>query len=194
MLRLKLPTDPRWVDIASKNIKEILIDHAFCEQKAASTAISFIVTYPEYPELVDAMVKLSREEMQHFKMVHDILLKRGYTLGYERKDPYVRDLMAFIPKGLSREKALIYRLLLAGMIEARSCERFRVLSENIEDAELSKFYADLMKSEAQHYTMFLQFARKYGEGVMDVNAHWEEFLAFEAEVISSYGKKEHIHG
>jgi tRNA-(ms[2]io[6]A)-hydroxylase len=194
MLRLKLPTDPRWVDIASKNIEEILTDHAFCEQKAASTAISLIVTYPEYPELVDAMTKLCREEMQHFKMVHDLLRKRGYQLGRERKDPYVRDLMAFIPKGLSREKAMIYRLLLAGMIEARSCERFRVLSENLRDDELSKFYADLMKSEAQHYTMFLKFARKYGEGLLDVNQLWEEFLAYEAEVMASYGKTEHIHG
>ena len=127
-------------------------------------------------------------------MVHDLIIERGYRLGYERKDPYVRDLMSFIPKGLSRKKSLIYRLLLAGMIEARSCERFRVLSENIEDQELSKFYADLMKSEAQHYTMFLKFARKYGEDILNVNELWEEFLAFEAEIMRSYGKTEQIHG
>lgn len=194
MLKLKLETDPRWVNIAEKNIEEILTDHAFCEQKAASTSISFIVTYPELTDLVEAMSDLCKEEMSHFQMVHKIIQKRGYKLGRERKDDYVNQLMKFIPKGLDRKKSLVYRLLLAGMIEARSCERFRVLSENINDQELSKFYFNLMKSEANHYTMFLKFARQYGEGVLDVNKVWEEFLEFEADVIKGYGKKELIHG
>lgn len=194
MLKLKLPTDPRWVNIAEKNIEEILTDHAYCEQKAASTAISLLITYPEHQDLVEAMIDLSREEMAHFKMVFKKIQERGYELGRERKDIYVNQLREFIPKGLDRKKALVYRLLFAGMIEARSCERFRVLSENIEDEELSKFYYDLMKSEAQHYTMFLKFARKYGEGVLNVDQLWEEFLDFEAQVISGFGTKEHIHG
>jgi tRNA-(ms[2]io[6]A)-hydroxylase len=194
MLRLKLPTDPRWANIAEKNIEEILTDHAYCEQKAASTAISLLITYPEYPDITEAMIDLSREEMSHFKMVFKILQERGYQLGRERKDVYVNKLMQFIPKGLDRKKALIYRLLFAAMIEARSCERFKVLSENLEDQELSKFYFDLMKSEANHYTMFLGFARKYGKDVLDVEALWEEFLAYEAEVIAGFGVKEHIHG
>lgn len=194
MLKLKLPTDPRWVNIAEKNIDEILTDHAFCEQKAASTAISLIVNYPEYPELVEDMSALAREEMQHFRMVHKKILNRGYNLGRERKDPYVNDLRSFFPKTGDRKKNLVYRLLMAAMIEARSCERFRVLSENIEDQELSKFYFDLMKSEATHYTMFLQHARNFGEGLLDVNELWEQFLEFEAKVIANYGTKEHIHG
>lgn len=194
MLRLKLPTDPRWVNIAEKNIEEILTDHAFCEQKAASTAISLIVTYPEYTDLVEAMADLAREEMSHFQMVIRRLKERGYTLGRERKDKYVNLLMEFIPKGLDRKKSLVYRLLFAGMIEARSCERFKVLSENIQDEELSKFYFSLMKSEAEHYTMFLKFARKYGEGVLPVDEIWEQFLEFEAKVIAQFGTKEHVHG
>lgn len=194
MLKLKLPTDPRWANIAEKNLQEILTDHAFCEQKAASTAISFIVNYPEYEDLVVAMAELSREEMEHFQMVHNIMRERNIKMGWERKDEYISKLREFMPKGLDRKKALVYRLLFAAMIEARSCERFRVLSENIQDEELSKFYFELMKSEANHYTMFLKFAKKYGEGFLDVNALWDEFLEFEGEVISGFGKKELIHG
>lgn len=193
MLRLKLPTDPRWVDIAQKNINEILTDHAFCEQKAASAAISFIVQYPEYPELVDAMSDLAREEMEHFQMVHDQIKKRGLKLGYERKDDYVKKLRQFF-KGGDRVHQLTDNLLLAAMIEARSCERFRVLSEGIEDPELKTFYAELMKSEAMHYTMFLKFAREIGGAVMDVDKKWQDFLSYEAKVIATFGKTERIHG
>ena len=194
MLRLKLPTDPRWVNIAEKNIEEILTDHAFCEQKAASTAISLIVTYPEHTDLVEAMAALAREEMEHFQRVHAQIIKRGYILGRERKDEYVNRLSKFFSKGGSREMALVNKLLFAAMIEARSCERFRVLSENIADKELADFYHELMISEATHYTMFLQFARQYGKEIMDVDATWQEFLEYEATVIAQFGKKEHIHG
>ncbi|MEX2597920.1 MAG: tRNA-(ms[2]io[6]A)-hydroxylase [Salibacteraceae bacterium] len=196
MLRLKLPTDPRWVNIAEKNIQEILTDHAFCEQKAASSAISFIVQFPEYPDLVDAMTDLAREEMEHFQRVHDHIKKRGLVLGRERKDPYVHDLKVFFKDkpGNGRVYHLVHSLLLAAMIEARSCERFRVLSEGVTDPELSAFYADLMKSEAMHYTMFLRFARSFGKDIMDVDAIWEDFLVFEADVMKRYGKKEFIHG
>jgi tRNA-(ms[2]io[6]A)-hydroxylase len=193
MLRLKLPTDPRWVDIAQKNINEILTDHAYCEQKAASAAISFIVQYPEYPELVDAMSDLAREEMEHFQMVHDQIKKRGLKLGYERKDDYVKKVRQFF-KGCDRVHQLTDNLLLAAMIEARSCERFRVLSEGIEDPELKTFYAELMKSEAMHYTMFLKFAREIGGAVMDVDKKWQDFLSYEAKVIATFGKTERIHG
>ncbi|MCB0481797.1 MAG: tRNA-(ms[2]io[6]A)-hydroxylase [Flavobacteriales bacterium] len=194
MLNLKLPTDPRWANIAEQNLDEVLIDHAFCEQKAASTAISFIVNYPEYEELVIAMADLVKEEMTHFQMVHNIMMERGYKMGWERKDEYVARLKKFIPQGLDRKKALIYRLLFAAIIEARSCERFKVLSENIKDKELSEFYFDLMKSEATHYTMFLAFARKYGVGIIDVEKVWENFLEEEKKIIADFGKKEFIHG
>lgn len=193
MLGLKLPTDPRWVNIAEKNIEEILIDHAFCEQKAASTAISFIVGYPEYSELVTAMAALAKEEMTHFHLVHQKLLDKGLTLGRERKDQYVHDIMDFFPKNKHREAKLIHRLLTAALIEARSCERFRVLSENLEDKELAKFYRDLMVSEANHYTMFLKLARKYGDRE-EVDNLWKSLLEYEAKIISKYGNKEYIHG
>jgi len=193
MLGLKLPTDPRWVNIVEKNINEILTDHAYCEQKAASYAISLITKYPEITEVVDKMIALSQEEMDHFQMVHDLIKKRGFQLGRERKDPYVHDLMAFIKRGGNYEMVLVDRLLIAAMIEARSCERFRVLSENIQDEELSKFYHDLMTSEARHYSMFIKLAKKYGKGV-DVDKRWKEFLAKEAEIMHNYGKEETVHG
>jgi len=193
MLRLKLPTDPRWVNIAEKNLEEILIDHAFCEQKAASTAISFIVTYPEHTELVTEMAALAREEMSHFEMVHKRLVERGFTLGRERKDEYVARVNQFFVKTSDRNERLVNRLLIAALIEARSCERFKVLSENIADKELASFYAKLMVSEANHYTLFLKFARQYGER-KTVDEKWDALLSFEAEVMKDFNKKEHIHG
>ena len=193
MLGLKLPTDPRWVNIVEKNLEEILTDHAFCEQKAASTAISFIVTYPEYSELVTEMTALAREEMAHFKMVHDRILERGLHLGRDRRDDYVVRLMTFFPKGGSRLTNLIHRLLYAALIEARSCERFRLLSENLEDKELAEFYRSLMVSEANHYTMFLNFARKYGDR-KEVDQKWQDLLKFEAEIMKDLGTSETIHG
>ena len=193
MLGLKLPTDLRWVNIVEKNISDILTDHAYCEQKAASYAISLITKYPDIPELVDKMTALAQEEMQHFQMVHDIIKQRGLKLGRETKDPYVHDLMKYIKRGGNDAMVLVDRLLIAGMIEARSCERFRILSENIEDKELAKFYSNLMTSEARHYAMFLKLARKYGEGV-DVDSRWKEFLVKEAEIMRGYGKKETVHG
>lgn len=193
MLGLKLPTDPRWANIAEKNIEEILIDHAYCEQKAASTAISLIVSFPEYTELVDEMIALSREEMGHFKMVHEQLLKRGYVLGRDRKDEYVNQLIRFFPKGGSRTTQLVHRLLIAGLIEARSCERFRLLSEELKDKELAEFYHKLMVSEANHYTMFLKFARKYGERE-EVDKKWQDLLDFEADIMKDLGKDKTIHG
>lgn len=193
MLGLKLPTDPRWANIAEKNIEDILVDHAYCEQKAASTAISLIVSFPEYTELVDEMIALSREEMGHFKMVHEQLLKRGFVLGRDRKDEYVIKLLSFFPKGGSRTTQLIHRLLIAGLIEARSCERFRLLSEELKDEELAEFYHKLMISEANHYTMFLKFARKYGERA-EVDKKWEDLLDFEAEIMKDLSKDKTIHG
>lgn len=193
MLGLKLPTDPRWAKIANKDLEEILIDHAFCEQKAASTAISFIVQYPEHTELVQAMIALAKEELSHFKMVHDLLIERGFTLGRERKDEYVHRLMDFFPKGGSRQTQLIHKLLIAGLIEARSCERFRLLSEELEDAALREFYRKLMVSEANHYTLFLKFARQFGNR-QEVDEKWDDLLKFEAAIMKDFGKKSWVHG
>ncbi len=194
MLGLKLETDPRWVKNAvEQNIEEILTDHAYCEQKAASHAISLIVQFPEYPELVDTMTDLAMEEMSHFKMVNAMIQKRGFQLGWERKDPYVGDLMKFVRKGPDRKIRMMDKLLFAAMIEARSCERFKVLSDHIEDEELAKFYFDLMASEARHYTTFLRIAKLY-LNPDEVEARWQEWLVYEAGVISRYGKEETIHG
>lgn len=192
MLKLKLPTDPRWANIAENNLQEILTDHAWCEQKAATNSITLITMLPEYPEIVTELLSIAQEELDHFNQVHNIILKRGYELGRERKDSYVGDLYKFIVQG-SREKYIIDRLLFAAMIEARSCERFKVLTENIKDEELKTFYRELMISEATHYTAFIGFARQLGD-IDYVNKRWEEWLNYEAEVIKSYGKKETIHG
>lgn len=193
MLGLKLPTDPRWVNIVEKNIEDILTDHAFCEQKATSTAISLIVSFPEYTELVQEMVALVKEEISHFKMVHDLIIENGWTLGRDRKDDYVAKLLTFFPKGGSRTTQLVHRLLYAALIEARSCERFRLLSEALKDKTLAEFYGKLMVSEANHYTMFLGFARQYGER-KEVDEKWQDLLDFEAQIMKDLSKNETIHG
>lgn len=193
MLGLKLPTDPRWADVASKNLEEILTDHAWCEQKAASTAISLIINYPEYTDLTKEMTLLAQEEMSHFKLVHDIMTERGMTLGHHRSDEYVKKLLEFFPKGGSRETNLIHRLLYAALIEARSCERFKLFSEQLEDQELKIFYRKLMESEAGHYTLFLSFARQYGDRE-EVDKKWQELLKYEAEVMQSFSDGKAIHG
>jgi tRNA-(ms[2]io[6]A)-hydroxylase len=193
MLGLKLPTDPRWVNIVEKNIKEILTDHAYCEQKAASTAISLIIGFPEKSDLVQAMTDLVKEEMSHFKMVHDKIVKRGWSLGRERKDEYVNKLMQFFQKGGSREDHLTHKLLYAALIEARSCERFRLLSEQLPDKELADFYRKLMVSEANHYSLFLGFARKYNQREI-VDKKWNDLLEFEAQLMKNLGVKETMHG
>lgn len=194
ILKLELPTDPLWVkNVVESNIEELLTDHAFCEQKAASNAITLIVQNPNLSDLVQEMALLVQEEMDHFKQVHDIILARGYTLGRERKDDYVNELRKFFVSGGSRTEQLVDRLLFSAMIEARSCERFKVLSENINDPELSAFYHELMISEATHYTTFIRLAKKYAGGV-DVDKRWKQYLEFEAGVIQNYGKAETIHG
>lgn len=193
MLGLKLPTDPRWANSIEENLEEILIDHAYCEQKAASTAISFIVTYPELNDLVTSMISLAQEEMAHFSMVHKLIIERNMTLGKERVDPYVRKVLDFFPKGDHRMKRLVYRLLVAALIEARSCERFKVLSQKLSDEKLKKFYEKLMISEAGHYTLFLGLARKYGDR-NDVDKLWNSLLKYEGEIIKEFADSNRVHG
>lgn len=193
MLGLKLPTDPRWVRIVEKNIEEILTDHAWCEQKATSNAISIIVSYPEHTEMVDELLALAKEELLHFEMVHQKIKERGLVLGRERKDEYVNELYKFMRTGYKREIVLIDRLLFSALIEARSCERFKILSEQVNDPDLRAFYRELMISEATHYTTFIGYARKYACGE-DIDKRWQEWLDYEAQVIKNYGKKETMHG
>jgi tRNA-(ms[2]io[6]A)-hydroxylase len=193
MLHLKLETDPRWATIAEENIEEILTDHAWCEQKAATNAITIITHNPQYEDLVTELLELAKEELEHFQMVHNIIKDRGYELGRERKDSYVNELYKFMNKGGNHLQSMVDRLLFSAMIEARSCERFKLLSQRIKDPELSKFYYDLMVSEAGHYTTFITFARKYGQDI-DVDQRWRDLVEFEGELIKSYGKSERIHG
>ena len=193
MLGLQLPTDPRWAKLVESNISEILTDHAWCEQKAATNAISIVVHNSEQEELVTDMLSLAKEELEHFEMVHNIIKEKGLVLGRERKDSYVNELAKFMQKGRGRKFSLVDRLLFSAMIEARSCERFKVLSENIDDEKLADFYRELMISEAGHYTMFLKHARRVAPEI-DVDKRWKEWLEFEAEVIQNYGKEETIHG
>ena len=184
MLGLKLPTDPRWADLAGKSIEEILTDHAYCEQKATSTAISLIQTYPDFVAVVDALIPIVTEEWGHFKLVIDHLKKRGLKLGRQRKDEYVNQLNKFVRTGGSRTDSLIEKLLFSALIEARSCERFRLLSKNIEEEELQAFYKNLMVSEAGHYRLFLDLACQLG-GKDKVLNRWDEWLEYEAGIMKS---------
>ena len=181
-LGLELPTDPRWIDIAQKNIKDILVDHAYCEQKAASSCISLIIQHPDREKLVETLTPLVKEEWEHFERVLAELKKRGYGLGPHRKDEYVDELSKFIKKGGSREQQLVEKLLLNALIEARSCDRFKVLWKKISDKDLAEFYHELMISEAGHYKSFLHLAKEYlpAETVMK---RWEEWLEHEAEIM-----------
>ena len=193
MLGLQLSTDHRWAELVHNDLPALMTDHAWCEQKAASNAISMIVRYPELSDLVVALTQVAQEELDHFGQVVQRIHARGWTLGPERKDHYVNELAVFLRKDGSREDRLVDRLLFTAMIEARSCERFKLLSEQAADPELRTFYRELMISEAGHYTTFITYARKYGEGV-DVDARWAAFLAYEAEVVARYGTRPTMHG
>jgi tRNA-(ms[2]io[6]A)-hydroxylase len=182
MLGLKLPTDPRWVRIAEIELEEILTDHAYCEQKAAMHCISIISRYPERTKLVDELAPIVTEEWGHFRQVLAEMKKRNLTLGRQRKDEYVNKLRGFMKTGISREDKLLEELLVAGLIEARSCERFRLLSLNIKEVELRSFYHKFMVSEAGHYVLFLDLARTYF-GKERTDARWQEYLDFEVKIM-----------
>lgn len=184
VLGLELPTDPRWINIAEKNIEEILVDHAYCEQKAASSCISLIISYPEKENLVEALTPVVAEEWSHFERVLEQLKKRGYPLGFQRKDEYVEQLQKIVKKGGNRNQQLVEKLLMNALIEARSCERFRLLWKEIGDEELSKFYYELMVSEAGHYKNFLSLAKEFMDDA-EVEIRWREILSQEAVIVKN---------
>ena len=194
MLGLKLPTDPRWVEIAKMNLEDILVDHAYCEQKAATSGISFIVLYPEKEELVEVMSALVEEEWQHFRRVLAELKHRGYKLGPARRDEYVFELNKQIRKGSHiSDLVLMDRLLVNALIEARSCERFRLLSLEAQDKGLAAFYHELMISEAGHYRTYIDLAKIYNPPAL-VKDRWEELLNFEAELLQALSiRNDRIH-
>lgn len=189
MLGLKLATDPYWVNIAEKTIDEILIDHAYCEQKAASTCISLIVKYPHKKEILEEVTPIVAEEWGHFRKVLKELKTRGFEFGPNRSDDYVTELMKFQRKGGNEEDRLTDKLLISAMIEARSCERFRLLSLHINDEKLKEFYYEFMVSEAGHYRTFLDLAKLYAPEEK-VKARWQQMLDFESEIM----KKRSLRG
>jgi tRNA-(ms[2]io[6]A)-hydroxylase len=192
-LGLELPTDPRWTNIAAMQLGDILIDHAYCEQKAASTCISLIVHYPEKTEMVETLTPIVAEEWGHFQRVLKELKKRNIPLGRQRKDEYVGRLMKLIRDKGDYESSFLDRLLICGLIEARSCERFKLLSESLEDESLQKFYRELMISEAGHYRTFIELAEKYLP-VHEVRARWKDLLHEEAEIMRSLSPRgDRIH-
>ncbi|MFT5386869.1 MAG: tRNA-(ms[2]io[6]A)-hydroxylase [Saprospiraceae bacterium] len=184
MLGLKLPTDPRWVDLAEKDLAEILTDHAYCEQKATTSCISLIQQNPEKIRMVNELSPIVTEEWGHFRLVLQELEKRGLTLGRQRKDEYVNELLKFQKKGGSRDEQFVERLLINALIEARSCERFRLLSLHINDDDLKVFYHKFMISEAGHYRLFLDLAKHYGDEEK-VKIRWQEYLDFEESIMEN---------
>lgn len=184
MLGLKLPTDPRWVNVAEKTIEEILTDHAFCEQKAATMGVTLIVKFSDHAKLVDEVTPLVAEEWGHFRKVLKELKKRGLNLGRQRKDEYVVALHNQMRKGGSREQTMMEYLLVSAMVEARSCERFRLLSLYCQDEYLRKFYYEFMVSEAGHYRMFIDLAKHYLPEDQ-VKRRWEEMLIAEADIMAN---------
>ncbi len=182
ILGLQLPTDPRWVDLAGKSMEEILTDHAYCEQKAATSCISLIQRYSEREKLVKELSPIVTEEWGHFRLVLQELEKRNLKLGKQRKDEYVNKLLEFQKQGGSVEGRMLDQLLTMALIEARSCERFKRLSEGLNDEYMRSFYRRFMESEAGHYTLFIELAETYIDKEK-VRKRWAEWLAFEAEVI-----------
>jgi tRNA-(ms[2]io[6]A)-hydroxylase len=193
MLGLKSDTNKSWVKIVENNLQQLLTDHAYAEQKAAGAAISLIINYSEESEMVQKLSAHAIEEMEHFKMVHDIMVSRGMVLGRDQKSEYAKHLSKFFNKTKDRTEALVSRLLMAALIEARSCERFKVLSENLKDKELAAFFKGLLESEAGHHTLFLRFARHYQDRKI-VDEKWDEFLTYEAEYMKTKGVLPLVHG
>lgn len=184
ILGLKLPTDPRWVNLAEIQLAEILTDHAYCEQKAATTCISLIQKNPEKEKLVEELSPIVTEEWGHFRMVLAELKKRKLPLGKQRKDVYVNKLLEFQKKGGSPTERFLDQMLIMALIEARSCERFKRLSENLDDSYMRKFYRKFMESEAGHYTLFITLAEHYIDK-KTVRKRWAEWLAYEKDVMNS---------
>jgi tRNA-(ms[2]io[6]A)-hydroxylase len=193
MLGLKSSTNPEWAKIVEDNLEVFLTDHAFAEQKAAAGGFSLIISYSEETELVKVLSEYTIEETEHFKLVHDFMILRGYILGRDRKSNYASHLLKFFPKTKDRTESLVCRCLVAALIEARSCERFKTLADYTNDKELAQFYRDLIASEAGHYTLFLKIARTYQDKSI-VDKKWDELLTYEAAYMNTQGTTPLVHG
>jgi tRNA-(ms[2]io[6]A)-hydroxylase len=193
MLGLKSRTKAHWAKIVEDNLDIFLTDHAFAEQKAASGGFSLIIAYSEETQLVETLSAYTIEETEHFKLVHDFMISRGMKLGRDRKSDYVAHLLKFFPKTKDRTESLVNRCLIAAIIEARSCERFKTLADYTSDKELERFYRDLIASEAGHYTQFIKIARTYQSREL-VDTKWNDFLDYEATYMNTQGKTPLVHG
>ncbi len=193
MLGLQFDTETSWVDVAKNGLEQLLTDHAFAEIKASSNATSIIINYSEETKLVKDMSDIAIEEMEHFRMVHELMVEKGMVLGQATKNDYAINLQKFFPKSSNRKEALVHRLLVAALIEARSCERFKVFANNMQEERLCKFYHDLMISEANHYTLFLGYARTYMNREI-VDKKWNDLLTYEAEMMRNRGTAAKVHG
>ena len=193
MLGLKFETATSWVEVASAGLEQVLTDHAFAEQKAASNAVSIIINYSEETELVQAMSDIAIEEMEHFKMVHEFMVKKGMTLGRDQSNDYARHLQSYFPKTSDRQLALIHRLLIAALIEARSCERFTLLADALPDSPERSLIRELIPSEARHFSMFMNLAREYDDADA-VEARFEEYAVAEAEIVRALPDEARVHG
>ena len=193
MLGLKSTTSSKWAKLANENLEQFLTDHAFAEQKAAAGAFSLILTYSEESEMVRELSDYAIEEMEHFKLVHELILERKMTLGQDTPSAYAKHLRKFFPKTKDRNDSLINRLLMAAIIEARSCERFDAFIKETKDTALATFYKDLIRSEAGHYTLYLKWARNYSSKEI-VDTKWETFATYEATYIKNMEQSALVHG
>ncbi len=193
MLGLKTETSKTWVKVVEQNLLQLLTDHAFAEQKAAAAAMSLIIGYSEDSDLVEKMHAIAIEELEHFGMVHQIIKSKGWVLRQDQKSDYAKHLFGFFSKTKDRTDSLVNRLLISALIEARSCERFKVLAENLSDKKLAQFYKELLSSEAGHHTLFLTLARKYQDRLI-VDEKWNKLTSYEAEYMKNRGKLALVHG
>ena len=189
-IQLLYETPPEWAEVVLRNFDAFLLDHAACERKASATGINFVCQYPDRPYLINEMIKHAREELQHFHQVYKLVMKRGLTLAADEKNQYVNAMMALVRTG--REDRLLDRLLVVGLIEARGCERFRLVAENIRDEDLKNFYTKIYESEARHHELFIRIAEEYFEKSV-IQSRLNELLVREAEIVKSLPHRAAVH-
>lgn len=180
MLNLQSSTDLRWIEQVKSGLDEVLIDHAHCEYKAAATAMSLMGAYIENQDLCAEMTRIVEEELEHFHMVIKLLDSRSIPFRKQQAGHYGKELNALVRSG--EPNRAIDRLLVGGLIEARSCERFSLLAEHIDDTELSEFYHSLFESEARHHTTYVRLAKQFACDEV-VKERLVELSACESEII-----------
>ena len=190
MFDLRVSTSPRWVETVLSDMNSFLIDHASCERKASATAISFVVRYPNRKELVETMIEVAQDELEHFKLVTEKIHRRGLQLGSDQKDPYINGILKH--SRTSSMGRLVDRLLIFGIVEGRGCERFKMLAEALPDPELAEFYHNLFKSEARHHAAFIRIAKKFAPE-KELRERLDELLDAEAKIVEKLDFRAALH-